>query len=62
MKPSLDFSNPNNTCLSLRTIAELCRRGECRVSTVTDTYVELGIITITFEFPKEAAAARRKSA
>ena len=58
MKPGLDFSNGNNACLSLRTIAELCRRGECRVTSYTDSFQELGIVTITFEFPKEAARKR----
>lgn len=31
MKLPLDFSNPNNACLSLRTIAELIRSGELRL-------------------------------
>ena len=56
IRPELNFANGNNSALSLRTLAELCRRGEVYI-TVAKTPVE-GDLTIHIHFPKPARAPR----
>jgi hypothetical protein len=47
-RPVLNFSNGNNAALSLRTIAELCRRGDAEVIMATESMG--GKLTLSFKF------------
>lgn len=54
MRTELDFSNGNNVALSLRTLAELCRRGDALVVWVEtdEKAAQLTIVLTMREMPK----------